>query len=142
MLTVEPLPFAWLLAGPGRLASGLGLPALMMGVAGAAGRCSGHGDPEPRRGQLLGSDARGHPGCDPQRDTSSAMSFNQVVRRAGFSLGSAAGGFILAASTRPGQVFPADAGYSTAAWAGAGLMVATAGISLTLGRHSGAGRAG
>ena len=78
----------------------------------------------------------------PQRETSSAMSFNQVVRSAGFSLGSAAGGFILAASTRPGQVFPADAGCSTAAWAGAGLMVATAGISLALGRHSGAGRAG
>ena len=68
------------------------------------------------------------------------MSFSQVVRSAGFSLGSAAGGFILAASTGPGQVFPADSGYSTAA--GAGLMVATAGISLTLRRRCGAGRAG
>jgi predicted MFS family arabinose efflux permease len=94
----------------------------------------------------VGSFSAARPGVilavTPQGETSSAMSFNQVVRSAGFSLGSAAGGFILAASTRPGQVFPAGAGYSTAAWAGAGLMAATAGISLTLGRQCGAGRDG
>ena len=38
----------------------------------------------------------------PERETSSAMSFNKVVRSVAFSLGSAFGGLMLAAGTTPG----------------------------------------
>ncbi|MFC5266084.1 MFS transporter [Kribbella qitaiheensis] len=64
----------------------------------------------------------------PQSETSSAMSFNQVVRSVGFSLGSAVGGLVLAAGTDTGSLFPTDAAYTTAAWIGA---AATAGAALT-----------
>ena len=47
------------------------------------------------------------------------MSFNQVVRSVGFSLGSAIGGLILAVGTPAASVFPADGAYTTAAWTGA-----------------------
>ncbi|MGW5362960.1 MFS transporter [Actinopolymorpha pittospori] len=59
----------------------------------------------------------------PREETASAMSVNQVVRSVGFSIGSALGGLILAAHTT--QVFPQEAGYTTAAWAGAATMTAT-----------------
>ena len=59
----------------------------------------------------------------PRDETASAMSVNQVVRSVGFSIGSALGGLILAAHTT--QVFPQEAGYTTAAWAGAATMTAT-----------------
>ena len=68
----------------------------------------------------------------PAGETSSAMGFNQVVRSVGFSVGSAIGGLTLAASTSPGHVFPADSGYTRAAWIGAALMAATAAIGLAL----------
>ncbi|WP_197682013.1 MFS transporter [Actinopolymorpha singaporensis] len=42
----------------------------------------------------------------PKSETSSAMSFNYVVRSVGYSLGSAIGGLILAAGTGPGHLFP------------------------------------
>ena len=61
----------------------------------------------------------------PASETSSAMSFNQVVRSVGFSAGSAASGFILSAYTPHGQAFPASAGYSAAAWAGVAAMTVT-----------------
>ena len=61
----------------------------------------------------------------PPGETSSAMSFNQVVRSVGFSLGSALSGFILAAYTPRGRAFPAAAGYSAAAWAGVAAMTVT-----------------
>jgi predicted MFS family arabinose efflux permease len=38
----------------------------------------------------------------PERETSSAMSFNKVVRSVAFSLGSAFGGLMLAAGTNTG----------------------------------------
>ncbi|MGW0229582.1 hypothetical protein ACWDWO_14810 [Actinopolymorpha singaporensis] len=41
-------------------------------------------------------------------ETSSAMSFNYVVRSVGYSLGSAIGGLILAAGTGPGHLLPDD----------------------------------
>lgn len=71
----------------------------------------------------------------PQRETSSAMSFNQVVRSVGFSLGSAIGGLVLATGTGPRQPFPTDAAYTTAAWIGATAMALTGLTSLAIGRR-------
>jgi predicted MFS family arabinose efflux permease len=62
----------------------------------------------------------------PRPETSSAMSFNQVVRSVGFSFGSAVGGLVLAAGTRAGHVFPAPSAYPAAAWIGAAIMAVTA----------------
>ncbi|MFC4117225.1 MFS transporter [Nonomuraea zeae] len=73
----------------------------------------------------------------PPEETSSAMSFNQVVRSVGFSIGSALGGLVLAAHTGTGATFPAEAGYTTAAWAGAVAMAVTILISLVLRRAAG-----
>ncbi|MET7336776.1 MFS transporter [Nonomuraea sp. NPDC005650] len=70
----------------------------------------------------------------PQEETSSAMSFNQVVRSVSYSLGSALGGLVLAAHTGPGATFPAESGYTAAAWAGAASMTVTIVISLVLRR--------
>ena len=61
----------------------------------------------------------------PPGETSSAMSFNLVVRSVGFSVGSALSGFILSAYTPRGRAFPAAAGYSAAAWAGVAAMAVT-----------------
>jgi predicted MFS family arabinose efflux permease len=64
----------------------------------------------------------------PAGETSSAMSFNQVVRSVGFSIGSALSGFILSACTPHGghgRAFPASGGYGTAAWAGVAAMAVT-----------------
>ncbi|NUW38825.1 MFS transporter [Nonomuraea rhodomycinica] len=68
----------------------------------------------------------------PAGETSSAMSFNQVVRSVGFSIGSALGGLTLAAATPPGATFPADAGYTSASWLGAAAMGVTVVAALTL----------
>jgi MFS family permease len=75
----------------------------------------------------------------PAGETSSAMSFNQVVRSVGFSIGSALSGFILSAYTphgsAGGRAFPAAGGYGAAAWAGAAAMAVTlaviAGLAVT-----------
>jgi predicted MFS family arabinose efflux permease len=75
----------------------------------------------------------------PKSETSSAMSFNQVVRSVGFSLGSAVGGLILAAGTDPRRVFPTDTAYATAAWVGAATMAAAAMTSVALAREPSAG---
>ncbi len=68
----------------------------------------------------------------PAEETSSAMSFNQVVRSVGFSIGSALGGLTLAAYTSVGSKFPADFGYTVASWLGAGAMTVTVIAALTL----------
>ena len=60
------------------------------------------------------------PGVIPKSETSSAMSFDYVVRSVGYSLGSAIGGLILAAGTGPGHLFPDDSAYTTAALVGIG----------------------
>ena len=73
----------------------------------------------------------------PQRETSSAMSFNQVVRSVGFSLGSALGGLVLAAGTDTGHLFPTDGAYTTAALVGIAAMFLTALTSLVLARQRG-----
>ncbi|XVQ90339.1 MFS transporter [Microbispora siamensis] len=68
----------------------------------------------------------------PAQETSSAMSFNQVVRSVGFSIGSALGGLTLAAHTPAGSAFPAESGYTAAAWLGAAAMGVTVVAALTL----------
>lgn len=70
----------------------------------------------------------------PAEETSSAMSFNQVVRSVGFSIGSALGGLTLAANTPVGATFPTDTGFTTASWLGAAAMGVTVVAALTLGR--------
>ena len=70
----------------------------------------------------------------PDGETSSARSFNQVVRSVGFSVGSAAGGLILSSSARTtprgALAFPAPAAYSLAAWTGVAVMAVCALICL------------
>ena len=68
----------------------------------------------------------------PKSETSSAMSFNQVVRSVGFSLGSALGGLVLAAGTHSSNLFPADSAYTTAALVGIAAMAVTAITSIAL----------
>ncbi|MEO3796671.1 MFS transporter [Nonomuraea sp. B10E15] len=70
----------------------------------------------------------------PPEETSSAMSVNQVVRSVGFSIGSALAGLVLAAHTGAGATFPAETGYTTAAWAGTAAMASAILISLVLRR--------
>ena len=72
----------------------------------------------------------------PQSETSSAMSFNQVVRGTGFSIGSAVGGLVLAAGTPVGRLFPDDDAYTAAAWIGVLVMTAAAWITAALTRGS------
>jgi predicted MFS family arabinose efflux permease len=71
----------------------------------------------------------------PKSETSSAMSFNYVVRSVGYSLGSALGGLILAAGTDTGRLFPNDGAYTTAALVGIAAMAITTLTSLILARH-------
>ncbi|TDU91640.1 MFS transporter [Kribbella voronezhensis] len=70
----------------------------------------------------------------PKSETSSAMSFNYVVRSVGYSLGSATGGLVLAAGTATGHLFPNDGAYTTAALVGIVAMAITTITSLTLAR--------
>jgi len=65
-------------------------------------------------------------------ETTSAMSFNQVVRSVGFSLGSAVGGLVLAAGTNTGHLFPTTGAYTTAALVGIAAMAVTAITSIAL----------
>ncbi|MEU1686479.1 MFS transporter [Micromonospora sp. NPDC005707] len=71
----------------------------------------------------------------PKSETSSAMSFNYVVRSVGYSLGSATGGLVLAAGTNPGRLFPNDGAYTTAALVGIAAMAITTLTSLALARQ-------
>ncbi|MFF9244860.1 MFS transporter [Streptomyces sp. NPDC014776] len=71
----------------------------------------------------------------PKSETSSAMSFNYVVRSAGYSLGSAIGGLLLAAGTDAGQPFPHDGAYTTAAVVGVAAMTITTMAGLALARR-------
>jgi predicted MFS family arabinose efflux permease len=71
----------------------------------------------------------------PKSETSSAMSFNQVVRSVGFSIGSAVGGLVLAAGTDTGHLFPTDGAYTTAAWIGIAAMGITAMTGIALARE-------
>jgi len=68
----------------------------------------------------------------PPQETASTMGVNQVVRSAGFSLGSTLSALILAACTPSGAVFPASGGYATTAWAGTAVTALALVISLSL----------
>ncbi|MER0240628.1 MFS transporter [Streptomyces sp. HSW2009] len=68
----------------------------------------------------------------PKSETSSAMSFNYVVRSVGYSLGSAGGGLVLAAGTPAGRLFPNDGAYTNAALVGVVAMAVTAVAGLAL----------
>jgi predicted MFS family arabinose efflux permease len=70
----------------------------------------------------------------PNSETSSAMSFNYVVRSVGYSLGSAIGGLVLAAGTNGGHLFPTNSAYTTAAFVGIAAMAITAISSVALAR--------
>ncbi len=71
----------------------------------------------------------------PHGETSSAMSFNYVVRSIGYSLGSAIGGLILAAGTDTDHLFPNNGAYTTAALIGIAAMAITTMNSLALARQ-------
>jgi MFS family permease len=71
----------------------------------------------------------------PKSETSSAMSFNYVVRSVGYSLGSAIGGLVLATGTNAGHLFPSDGAYDTAALIGIAAMAITTMTSLALARQ-------
>ncbi|GAA2016074.1 MFS transporter [Catenulispora yoronensis] len=71
----------------------------------------------------------------PKSETSSAMSFNYVVRSVGYSLGSAIGGLVLAGGTSPGRLFPNDSAFTTAALVGVAAMAVTTLTSLALARR-------
>ena len=72
----------------------------------------------------------------PKSETSSAMSFNYVVRSVGYSLGSAIGGLVLAAGTETGRRFSDDGAFTTAALVGVVAMAITTVTSLVLARSS------
>jgi MFS family permease len=69
----------------------------------------------------------------PIAETAEAMSLNQLLRSAGFSIGSAMTGMILAAHTSAADRFPTESGYSTAAWAGAAVTGASIVLALLTG---------
>jgi predicted MFS family arabinose efflux permease len=68
----------------------------------------------------------------PHSETSSAMSFNYVVRSVGYSLGSAIGGLVLAVGTDTGHLFPNDRAFTMAALVGIAAMAITTVTSLVL----------
>jgi MFS family permease len=73
----------------------------------------------------------------PASETGSAMSFNQVLRYAGYSLGSALCGTVLAAHTAPGHLLPAERGYDVTALIGCSVLVLAGVLSFALGRAGG-----
>ncbi|MGY1805481.1 MFS transporter [Blastococcus sp. SYSU D00922] len=62
----------------------------------------------------------------PPSETGSAMSLNQVLRYAGFSIGSALAAAVLASATPDGSPAPLDRGYTTIAAIGFALCLLTA----------------
>jgi MFS family permease len=62
----------------------------------------------------------------PATQTGSAMGFYQVVRYIGFSIGSALTAAVLASETPAAAQFPRQAGFTTIAWIGIGICVASA----------------
>jgi MFS family permease len=73
----------------------------------------------------------------PPGETGSAMSFNQISRYVGYTIGSALSATILQANTSPGAAFPAAWGYTLAGAIGCVLWVVTGLASMV-----GASRAG
>jgi len=65
-------------------------------------------------------------------ETASAMSFNQVLRYVGYSVGSALAGVILATHTASGAFYPGDSGYTLAGLIGCGMWVITGIVTAVL----------
>jgi MFS family permease len=74
----------------------------------------------------------------PGAETASALGFNQLLRTAGFSIGSALSAAILAAHTVPGSPLPRESGYKVATLVSAGLwlVVGAVGIASMRGHRS------
>src|SRR5690606_1612287 len=74
----------------------------------------------------------------PDHETSSAMSFNQILPYIGDSPGGGLGAVLLQAHTAPGQSFPANGGYSIVGVVGSlgWVLTAAAAILLPLGRRN------
>lgn len=68
----------------------------------------------------------------PEHETSSVMSFNQILRYVGYSTGGALGAVLLQAHTGSGQDFPADGGYSTVSVVGGLVWVLTTAVAILL----------
>ncbi|MCU1692084.1 MAG: transporter [Frankiales bacterium] len=71
-------------------------------------------------------------GVVPAGETGSALSVNQVLRYIGCSAGSALSATVLDAHTPAGSPLPTDAGYTTAALIGVGLLVGAAVLTAVL----------
>ena len=93
---------------------------VVMGVAGLGVGCTFAALP----GLILGA--------VPASETGSAMGFNQVLRMAGFSLGSALSATVLELHTPAGSSLPSEAGYTVAALAGVGIFVVAVAFALAL----------
>jgi predicted MFS family arabinose efflux permease len=70
----------------------------------------------------------------PAQETGSAMSFYQLNRTVAYSIGSALSATLLVMSVPRGQLFPSDAGYSTAALACAAILAVALAVSLLFAR--------
>lgn len=68
----------------------------------------------------------------PASETGSAMSLNQVLRYAGFAIGSALAAAVLAAATPGGAAAPGSSGYGTIAVIGVLVCLATAAVAWLL----------
>lgn len=68
----------------------------------------------------------------PPEETGSAMSFNQVLRYVGYSLGSALSATVLSAHTPAGRALPTNDGYTMAALIGAAILLFAAVLSAIL----------
>ncbi len=71
-------------------------------------------------------------GSVPSRETGSALSFNQVLRYTGYSIGSVLSAVVLQAATAPGHALPAAGGYTTSGLVACGVWAATAATALLL----------
>jgi MFS family permease len=65
----------------------------------------------------------------PAHETGSAMSFNQVLRYIGYSMGSALSATVLEAHTPAGQVLPTGDGYTTVALLGVAVLLVAGVVS-------------
>jgi predicted MFS family arabinose efflux permease len=72
----------------------------------------------------------------PAEETGSAMSFNQVVRYVGYSIGSALSATVLEAHTPARQLLPKEHGYDVAALVGCTALVLAGVLSFALGGRS------
>jgi predicted MFS family arabinose efflux permease len=70
----------------------------------------------------------------PPGETGSAMSFNQVLRYVGYSVGSALSATLLEGHTAAGAVLPLEVGYEVTAWVGCAVLLLAAVLSFALPR--------